>query len=296
MAVVRHDFKGLVAKMRAKQGVSTPKAEVLPAVRRRGPFSAEAAQVWESIASMRRFMHEQAATGRARLMSTAERDEVESVAGEFLAVCAKRLEALKILLEQTPPARAAAVASAQHIAHMKAMLASLYEQLAALAAHLDAFRAAFAKEAMRMRGRALVVPRERDHAGARAERGLEELAGCALDDDDLGALSAEERLQLEAENAELQTELRSMVDDVRLAETKMAEIAALSTTFASKLAEQSKSIEHIEQDTVAATEYVRAGNKSLESAERHGRGFRFYQLTFYVLAGLLLLVADWWHS
>ena len=49
MAAVRHDFKALVATMRAKQGVSTPKAEVLPAARRRGPFTAEAAQVWESI-------------------------------------------------------------------------------------------------------------------------------------------------------------------------------------------------------------------------------------------------------
>jgi hypothetical protein len=295
MAVLRHDFKGLVAKMRAKQGMSTPKVEVLPAARRRGPFTTEAAQVWDSIASMRRFMHEQAATGRAQQMSTAERDEVDSVASEFLAVCSKRLAALKALIEHTPASPSAAVASAQHSAHMKAMLASLHEQLAALVAHLDSFREAFAEEAMRMRGRELIVPRTRDHTGSRPERSWEALAGCELDDE-LASLSAGERQQLEAENAELQAELSSMVDDVRLAETKMAEIAALSNTFASKLAEQSKSIEHIEQDTVAATEYVRMGNKSLESAERHGQGFRFYQLMFYVVAGLLLLLADWWYS
>jgi hypothetical protein len=41
---------------------------------------------------------------------------------------------------------------------------------------------------------------------------------------------------------------------------------------------------------------VRSGNTSLDSAEKHARGFRFYQLLFFLLAGLSLLLCDWWYS
>jgi hypothetical protein len=301
MAVVRHDFKAIAGRLRAKQGGSTPKEEVLPPPRRRGAFATEAVQIWESIASMRTFMREQAAPGRTRLMSPAERDEVDNVGSEFLAVCSKRLDALKAVLEHPQPLPAeAAPRSAQHRAHMKGTLNHLYEQLSALAAQLDGFRAAFAEEARRLREREL-VPITRTAAADRhahaVEPEWEQVAGCVLDDDELlASLSADERQQLEQENAEYEAELHSKVDEVRVAESKMMEISALSSTFAAKLAEQSKSIEHIQEDSIAASEYVRTGNKSLESAERHAKGFRLWWMLFFLLAGVTLLLADWWYS
>lgn len=299
MAVVRHDFRGLAARLRAKQGGSTPKAEVLPPARRPGPFTTEARQVWESITSMRAFLEEHAAPGRARLMSAAERDEVDNVGSEFLAVCTKRLDALKASVEAAPALDRLTQPGTQHRAHMKGALTILYDQLAALSVHVESFRAAFAAEAMEMRGRDL-VPVTLDHGGGASaahsrgeQRGWEEVAGCELE---LGNLSAEQMQQLEHENAELLAELNSMVDEVRSVESKMLEISALSSAFAAKLSEQAQSIEHIQQDTLSASEYVRSGNKSLESAERHARDFRLLQLFFFVIAALTLLVADWWYS
>jgi chromosome segregation ATPase len=232
-------------------------------------------------------------------MSAAKRDEVDNVGSEFLAVCTKRLGALRALVERTPAAeRPTAQPGAQHRAHMKGALTTLHDQLAALAAHVESFRAAFAAEAVEMRGRDLVpiAPEHDDAAAARLgeQRGWEEVAGCELELDD--GLSAEQLQQLELENAELHAELNSMVDEVRSVESKMLEISALSSTFAARLSEQAQSIEHIQQDTVSASEYVRSGNKSLESAERHARDYRLFQLLFFVIAALTLLIADWWYS
>lgn len=49
-------------------------------------------------------------------------------------------------------------------------------------------------------------------------------------------------------------------------------------------------------DSIHAAEAVRAGNRSLESAERHTRSSRLFQVGFFVVASLLLLLLDWWHS
>lgn len=295
MAIVRHDFRALAGRLRARQGGATPKGELLPSARRPGPFATEARQVWESIASMRAFLHEHAAPERARLMSSAERDEVDNVGSEFLAVCAKRLDALKATLDH---AAASAPPGGQHHAHMRAAVAILYDRLGALAARVESFRATFAAEAMGLRGRELLpVAPDRDDGAAAAAGGeprrWEELAGCELE---LEGLSAEQRQQLELENEQLHAELNSMVDEVRSAESRIREIAALSSTFAAKLSEQAQSIEHIQQDTVGAAEHVRSGNMSLESAERHARDYRLFQLLFFVLAALTLLLADWWYS
>jgi len=250
------------------------------------------------MASMRTFLHEHAAPGRARLMSASERDEIDSVASEFLAVASKRLDALTASLDRPLEVPlAAAEPNAHHRAHIKAALAILLQQLSALAAHADDFRAAFAAEAAELRGRELVSPAlyadDAHHHSATAERGWEEMAGCELE---AGDLSADERQLLEAENAQLHADLASMVDEVRSAESKVLEISALSATFAASLSEQAEAIEHIHADTASAADYVRSGNRSLQSAEQHARGFRLYQMLFFVAAACTLLLADWWYS
>lgn len=98
--------------------------------------------------------------------------------------------------------------------------------------------------------------------------------------------------QLEEEHQELAGELGPLVEGVREAEGKMAEVSALSEALSGHIQRQTEQIEALYKEAVEATGNVSKASRELGKALDRGRGRSRYIAFFFLvsLSALLLLV------
>ena len=107
------------------------------------------------------------------------------------------------------------------------------------------------------------------------------------------AARTQQALQLmEKENGQLVASLEGELDDVRKVETRMRQVHELMQTFSVKIAEQTESVQAIEQSTEEAVEKVDDGYETLVRAAKRQRSMRHGYVTITLLLAFLLLLLD----
>ena len=87
-----------------------------------------------------------------------------------------------------------------------------------------------------------------------------------------------------------------MLEDARQAEASMLEISNLSQLFSGKVAQQSHEVDRLVSMAEETSENIVRGNQYIDSAAKHSRDFRFFALTFLIIASFSLIFLDWYYD
>lgn len=117
------------------------------------------------------------------------------------------------------------------------------------------------------------------------------------DDEVFGDANLDEgtKAQLEVENETLQREMEGIADQAKAAEGRMLEISSTLHLFATKVEQQSKDVELIDQLTEATAENITRGNAHVDAASKHSRDFRLVVITILFVATFGLLFLDYYY-
>ncbi|CAM9851061.1 unnamed protein product [Chrysoparadoxa australica] len=277
------------------------------------PFMLQAKELNYNLAQLEEFLRKhyedyvdfnRAVTTRASNMTDMQRDAVDEEATAFLTGVVKGIDGMKDGLartKQTTQASEGEGGSLGVYAHRSAGVAALFERLkevSQLAERMQTqrymaeaqasqrfFVASMAQvESIKMPPIAIVA----SQAEVEEDEKVAQVFGGAL-----GANDRETQLMLADENAELLSELRSEVDDVKQMENKMAEISGLMNVFASKVIEQQSEVEHIFEAAVDANEQVKRGGEHLSKALERSGTFRKIYVGFMMVMTSSLLFLHW---
>jgi len=112
------------------------------------------------------------------------------------------------------------------------------------------------------------------------------------DSDD--ALSSEDESQFEQENLKMLSDLNSVMDEVKVIEEKVVEIARLQQVFSEQVIQQEHDINMVSESVIHSSENVKAGNEELREAIKNNAGFRVWILFFLVMCSFSLLFLEWY--
>lgn len=105
-------------------------------------------------------------------------------------------------------------------------------------------------------------------------------------------LSPAQLQQLELEQRDMLADMDRELSSVRSAQSKLVEIAELSTELQAHLADQAALTDRLLSDARDTTDTLAGGNKQLERAKRSGSRFTTYVVAFLLIASLILLLLD----
>ena len=112
------------------------------------------------------------------------------------------------------------------------------------------------------------------------------------DSDD--ALSSEDESQFEQENLQMLSDLNSVMDEVKVIEEKVVEIARLQQVFSEQVIQQEHDINMVSESVIHSSENVKGGNEELREAIKNNAGFRVWILFFLVMCSFSLLFLEWY--
>ena len=72
--------------------------------------------------------------------------------------------------------------------------------------------------------------------------------------------------------------------------------SAPGSLFATKVEQQSSEVEMLFHHAEQTSENLVRGNAYLDSAAKHSRDFRFFALTFLIIASFSLIFLDWYYD
>jgi syntaxin 18 len=101
---------------------------------------------------------------------------------------------------------------------------------------------------------------------------------------------------LKKENTEMFEEFNDMVNEIRMTEQAIMEIAQLQSIFQSHVVQQAQEIERLYEEAIDTSEQVKGGNRHLVQARKRSSGFRKTILFLFILCTLTLLFLDWYTS
>ncbi|KAL7748628.1 hypothetical protein RI367_006039 [Sorochytrium milnesiophthora] len=116
------------------------------------------------------------------------------------------------------------------------------------------------------------------------------------DDNTDDQLTAQERLQFEAENQALLSHFEDTLDEAKKAEQSLLTIAQMQTELAQHLYAQQSTIETLYDQAVLHTDNVREGNVHVSKATDAARGHRFWVVFILLVLSGVLLFLDWYAS
>lgn len=107
-------------------------------------------------------------------------------------------------------------------------------------------------------------------------------------------MTPHEKAQLLEENRQLLDSLEENLDQIRRAESKMAEISGLIALFTTKVVEQEEQINSIYDHAIKSTLHVHSGIAQLKKAAQRGVTFRMMILFMILMLSFSLLFLDWY--
>ncbi|PHJ25982.1 hypothetical protein CSUI_000161 [Cystoisospora suis] len=110
------------------------------------------------------------------------------------------------------------------------------------------------------------------------------------------SLQAEDVSQLRQEEQQLLETLASDADVLQEVQLKLQEIIKCMDVFSAKVIEQSEACEHIQQLADAAVSNVEGAAGHLTDALKRTSSYRYYVVSFFVVAGLVVLLLDFMKS
>jgi syntaxin 18 len=109
-------------------------------------------------------------------------------------------------------------------------------------------------------------------------------------------LSGDQIQALEQENKSLLEGFESMLNQVRVAEKSIAEIASLHAQLAEQLDYQSDLTDKLYQDAVNTSDAVKAGNVQLKRAKKRQSTLTRWLVAILIFFSIVLLLLDIWYS
>lgn len=207
---------------------------------------------------------------------------------EAIQACQQQMKELEGLVEDSSDlALPAPWRPRDHVAHRRALVAALYEELRELAARLQAATAREQQREAEAAGFFTAAPQP-----TRAPR--PPAAPCVGSDGGPGAWPQEvvssERLRMEEQAllAEFETDL----DKITETQAKIGEVAALVGLFSTKVMEQQEQADNIFELAEESTELVEKAGKHLDRAVENSNAYRFYVVCWFVGSALALLAFD----
>lgn len=212
-----------------------------------------------------------------------------SIAAEleaFINACAKNVA----ILDKGIAARlgdTSAQHHPQHRMHLQATVSIIYERLSSLKRRLeDSQHTTIEKDDI-----PAIISKE---GGTAPPPRWETVVGCDLGED--FSFSEGETQELESESKRLLAELSARNEEAHQFEEKLLEVAMLSHTFATKVAEQSEEVELLSADAAVSSANMVAGNAQLRSADDNLSKSGICHAVVIFVAALMLLMLDWWFS
>ncbi|CAJ0950364.1 unnamed protein product, partial [Mesorhabditis belari] len=112
---------------------------------------------------------------------------------------------------------------------------------------------------------------------------------------DMRDLSDKERTQLTLENEQMYAKFSQANVEIDHLETQISEIQHLQATFAERLLEQEKDIDHVHEIAVHTTENLRDGNEWIREAISDSASRRVIVLFCIIVITFALLFIDWYN-
>lgn len=109
-------------------------------------------------------------------------------------------------------------------------------------------------------------------------------------------LSAEQLQQFESENSQILEEFENQVSQIRSVQTKLMEIAELSSELQQHLSSQTEMTDRLMTEAEQTTVDVSTGNQQLSQAKRRNKTMRLYITTIFLVLSFTLLFLDYYAS
>eukprot|EP01112_Ceratiomyxa_fruticulosa_P006278 TRINITY_DN1706_c0_g2_i2.p1 TRINITY_DN1706_c0_g2~~TRINITY_DN1706_c0_g2_i2.p1 ORF type:complete len:321 (-),score=70.75 TRINITY_DN1706_c0_g2_i2:73-1035(-) len=115
-------------------------------------------------------------------------------------------------------------------------------------------------------------------------------------DEVLNNITPEQKGVLEMENANLMSELETVVDQIRAVDTLLSQISDLFDRMSPHLVEHREKLESIHTTAVNSTQNLERGNKALIQASKRSVDFRGIVFLFLIVSSLSLLFLNWYRG
>lgn len=102
--------------------------------------------------------------------------------------------------------------------------------------------------------------------------------------------------QYESENTQLLDEFQDQLSQVRSVQSKLLEIAELSSELQSHLLSQTEMTDRLMTEAEQTTVEVTKGNEQLGKAKARNKNVRLFLVTFFMVLAFVLLFLDWYAS
>ena len=187
------------------------------------------------------------------------------------------------------------VASQDHMNFYEGIVKSLEQRTNALNIRLSVQRG----EMLSTKARRAAV--QRGHVSKQAESEIKVDAAVSLYEEDVSAarpaveFSAEERAQLQQENAELQEHMHDRtIEEAERIQRQLGELAQIIDKFSIEISVQQEDMNRIIDTVSHSVVNVELGNAQLLEATSTGADFRFFVLMFLVIMSISLLFLHWY--
>lgn len=291
MADQTFEFTAIVKEKQQKTpGAGTPGRALKKPETKTTTTTAAFVHAASEIANDIRRVHAAAATATPASSAEGDRDRVRATPESLLRQCSENVDALEQLIETSTEAARSGEITKDTVAHMKAIVSSLYTRIEEAAEMLKTKRIAhLERERSRSARYSSVAPVPPSTLTQRSRAKEDEKA----DDADK---------ELEEENVMMVKRMKARADDaLRGIERQIAEISEMQRIVATKALEQAEDIDALHEQARRSVEAVAESNEALARATRSRRGLMWWldcnTLTIVCLVsmGSSLLFFNWLH-
>lgn len=182
--------------------------------------------------------------------------------------------------------------SRDQVAHRRGVIASLYEELHALAAKVQSEQVSELQREAEVASYFTVRSK-----GSRPPKLRPPLAVPSLDESNTWSSGSSRdpaaAASLQAEEQRLLNTFTTDLDKIQETRAKIEEISAMVGLFATKVTEQMEQAEQIHEMAEQSTAYIETAEKHLNRAVQNSNAYRFYVVCWFVGSALFLLVFDY---
>ncbi|XP_076800223.1 syntaxin-18-like [Clavelina lepadiformis] len=107
-------------------------------------------------------------------------------------------------------------------------------------------------------------------------------------------VSSDDEAVFREENAQLFSDMNKMMEEVKVIEGKVVEIARLHEMFSDQVQLQEGEINLVAEKIVESSENVKGGNEEVREAIKNNAGFRVWILFFLIMCSFSLLFLEWY--
>lgn len=223
--------------------------------------------------------------------------EIESEIGEYIRQCKNNIEKLQKLCSEG----ASSTSHAMEHAHRQGCVLILVERLKHCIASFESMQRARASRLEQLERSKLrrTPPMYKKSSISRSDGDpISRLRNIALASKSPEGTpeQAQETVQLQSENFELQQDLSNLTDQMHRVEQSVREIASLNQAFSAAVFHQAEQIETLYDQAVQASHNIDQGNIQLEKTVKVNKSSQKCMFVLLLAFSLVLLFLDWFYS